>query len=272
MPESDKPCANNSLNQLLRIMAQLRNPQGGCPWDLQQTFASIAPYTVEEAYEVADAIEREDKTELCHELGDLLFQVVFHARMAEEEGSFNFDDVARAICDKLTRRHPHVFDGQEIAPEDLSRQWESFKQQERSGKSAHAYVLDDIPAGMPALTRAIKLQKRAAREGFDWPKIAPVFDKIQEEIAELKEEIQIDSNTQRIEMELGDLLFSCVNLARHLNVNPEWSLRGANQRFQDRFNAIESNLRAQGRQISDAELDELDRMWEISKQELAQKA
>lgn len=270
MPESPNESAQKAIDQLLDIMRRLRDPDGGCPWDVAQTFATIAPYTVEEAYEVADAIDREDKPDLCNELGDLLFQVVFHARMAEEEGSFNFSDVVHSICDKLTRRHPHVFAGHDVSPDQLSAQWEAFKQAERKQKSDTAGILDDIPNGMPALTRAEKLQKRAARVGFDWPDVQPVIEKIHEEMDELKEELKPPQNKARIAQEMGDVLFSCVNLARYLDVDPEWALRSANQRFKARFGHIEQQLRTENRCVSDAELDELDELWQQAKLALPQ--
>lgn len=265
MPETPDRIPQITIVDLLDIMRKLRDPETGCPWDVEQSFQTIAPYTVEEAYEVADAIEREDYQDLCSELGDLLFQVVFHAQMALEEDLFSFADVVQSICDKLTRRHPHVFAGHQIEPDQLSKQWEAFKRAERSEKNHSTGLLDDIPASMPSLTRAQKLQKRASQHGFDWHDIEPVFEKIQEEINEVKAELNPPIDTHRIEMEVGDLLFSCVNLARHLNVDPEWSLRQANQRFQDRFSYIETQLCAQNRSITDAELEELDQLWNEAK-------
>lgn len=265
MPQSDSSRRRHTLDDLLGIMQKLRDPESGCPWDVEQDFTTIAPYTVEEAYEVADAIDRADYADLCQELGDLLFQVVFHAQMAREAGSFAFDDVVQAICDKLIRRHPHVFAGQVVAKEDLSDQWERFKQQERSNKSNTESLLADIPSALPALTRASKLQKRAAKAGFDWPDIQPVLDKIDEELQELQDELNPPVVHERVEMELGDLLFSCVNLARHLKIDPEWSLRKANQRFEARFGYIEQQLKQRQRRIEDATLDELDALWEQAK-------
>lgn len=258
-----------NLDRLIDIMARLRDPQTGCPWDLEQSFATIAPYTIEEAYEVADAIERGDLTALCDELGDLLLQVVFHARMAEEQQAFAFDDVAGAIADKMVRRHPHVFGAVGDAA-DLRETWESQKAAERASKAAQegrtAGVLDDVPRALPALTRAEKLQKRAAREGFDWPDTAPVFAKIDEELDEVRVEVEASAPRQRIEDEIGDLLFACVNLARHLGIDPETALRGTNGRFETRFRSIEENLAARDLRPSQVDLEELDRLWREAKQ------
>jgi ATP diphosphatase len=235
------------IDRLNDIMAQLRAPVGGCPWDVEQTFETIAPYTLEEAYEVADAIERGDMDDLKSELGDLLFQVVFHARMAEEQGLFVFDDVANAIADKLERRHPHVF-GDEAAKADGVAQkarWEDIKAAERASKSQHG-VLDDVPVGLPALARAAKLTKRAARVGFDWPSTDEVFDKLDEEVAELRAEIAA-GDLDRARGEVGDLLFVVANLARKLGVEPEDALRGCNAKFVRRFGFIEAELAKDGR-------------------------
>lgn len=265
------PTAN--IDKLLDVMARLRHPTEGCPWDVEQTFETIVPYTIEEAYEVADAVERGDIDALRDELGDLLLQVVFHARMAEEEKAFAFDDVAGAIADKLIRRHPHVFGGADTADADgVKESWESIKAAERaeraSGDDRAASVLDDVPAAFPALMRAEKLQKRAARVGFDWPTLDPVFDKMNEELDELKAEIEaVDAggDTQKLAEEAGDLLFTCVNLLRHLKVDPEVALRAANSKFERRFRAVEGALRADGRQPRDAELDELEALWQRAK-------
>lgn len=252
-----------NLVRLLDIMAQLRDPDSGCPWDLEQNFATIAPYTIEEAYEVADAIERNDLPALRDELGDLLLQVVFHARMAEEAEAFDFGDVAGAIADKMTRRHPHVFGDGDAA--DLRDSWETQKAQERAEKAARdgrdAGILDDVPRALPALMRAEKLQKRAARVGFDWPEVAPVFAKIDEEIGELKAEIETGGSAERLEDELGDLLFACVNLARHLGIDPETALRGTNARFESRFRCIERALAARGQTPADVDLATLEELW-----------
>jgi MazG family protein len=251
--------------RLLEIMARLRDPDHGCPWDRQQTFKTIAPYTVEEAYEVADAIERDDLTALGEELGDLLLQVVYHARMAEEAGLFGFEEVAAGIGDKLVSRHPHVFGDADI--KDAAQQtqdWESRKAGERATK-AQAGVLDGIPLGLPSLTRAEKLQKRAARVGFDWPELAPVFDKIREEITELERELAEKAAHPRLEDELGDVLFAVANLARKLGVDPEQALRGTNRKFERRFQHVETRLREQGKKPEQASLEEMDGYWDEAK-------
>jgi tetrapyrrole methylase family protein/MazG family protein/ATP diphosphatase len=256
------------IDQLLAIMERLRDPDQGCAWDVEQTFASIAPYTVEEAYEVADAIERGDLDDLRDELGDLLLQVVFHARMAEEAGRFDFDDVARAIVGKLIRRHPHVFgeEAQRTSAEQIQA-WEVIKAQERAAKASDGPpgVLDGISAGLPAMTRAVKLTKRAGRVGFDWPSPTEVLDKLREETAELEAEIA-SGDLAAIREELGDLLFVCANLARKLEIDPEDALRGANAKFARRFGAIESSLREQGRTPEDATLEEMEDLWTAAKQ------
>ena len=259
------------IDRLLTIMARLRDPAGGCPWDLEQTFATIAPYTLEEAYEVADAIERNDLNDVKEELGDLLLQVVFHARMAEEQGAFAFEDVAAAICDKMVRRHPHVFGGaasRGTAFESRAEQgaaWEEIKAAERAAKGAHqAGVLDDVPAGLPGLVRAVKLTKRAARVGFDWPDTLSVLEKLREETAELEAEITVGDKAKARE-ELGDLLFVCANLARKLDVDPEDTLRAANAKFIRRFGFIERELAAQGRRPEQSDLEEMDALWDEAK-------
>jgi MazG family protein len=255
------------IDSLLEIMVALRDPEKGCPWDIEQTFKTISAYTIEEAYEVADAIERMDMHDLKDELGDLLFQVVFHARMAEELGEFNFDDVARAISEKLVRRHPHVF-GDEVAGshEELHRAWEQQKKNERQAKEPeHKSVLDGIASTMPALRWSSKLQKRAAHHGFDWEDVAPVFDKLQEEIGELKAEIVHENNQERIADELGDILFACVNLSRHLDVNPEQALRDSNLKFISRFTVVEQLLQEDGRLMDDCSVEELEAYWQKSK-------
>lgn len=251
--------AKSAIEELLALMAALRTPGSGCPWDLEQDFRTIAPYTIEEAYEVADAIERNDLVELKNELGDLLFQTVFHARMAEEEGAFNFEDVARGITEKMKSRHPHVF-GQAAArdAEEQTRQWETQKAEERAAKGAHG-LLDDVPVALPGLTRAVKLQRRAARIGFDWKNPRDVLDKIAEETAELVEIID-SGNEDRIEDEFGDLLFVIANLSRHLNVDPEAALRRANEKFSRRFRHIEKRLSDQGR-LGEANLEEMEELW-----------
>jgi nucleoside triphosphate diphosphatase len=253
------------IDRLIQIMARLRDPDGGCPWDVAQTFATIAPYTIEEAYEVADAIERGDLDDLKGELGDLLFQVVFHARMAEEQGLFAFDDVAVAMADKLERRHPHVF-GDEAAKTDAVSQkarWEDIKAGERVARAQHG-VLDDVPVGLPALARAAKLTKRAGRVGFDWPSTDEVFDKLHEEVAELRAEIAA-GDLDKAREEMGDLLFVVANLARKLEVEPEDALRGANAKFIRRFGFIEAELAKDGRTPDQSDLAEMDALWNAAK-------
>ncbi len=262
---SDQP-----MQKLLSVMAQLRDPQTGCPWDIEQTFQTIAPYTIEEAYEVADAIERGDMGDLKGELRDLLFQVVFHSRMAEEQASFDFGDVADHIAQKMLDRHPHVF-GSQTGIDSAGAQtlnWESQKAAERAEKAnaegRKASALDGVAMGLPALSRAEKLQKRAARVGFDFPDIEPVVGKIDEELAEVKAELA-SGDRERLEQEIGDLLFAVTNLARTMRIDPEAALRGTNQRFMQRFQAIEAALASQGRNIEDASLEEMDRHWNAAK-------
>jgi MazG family protein len=251
-----------ALDRLLAIMDRLRDPDGGCPWDVEQSFASIAPYTIEEAYEVADAIERQDMADLRDELGDLLFQVVFHSQMAQEAGLFQFEDVADAISEKMLRRHPHVFaDADPRDAQDQINAWELLKAEERarSGKTDSS-VLANLPVALPALLRAEKLSKRAARVGFDWPDMSSVFDKIHEEIEEVKEAIE-EKDPQHIQEEVGDLLFAVANLARKVKVDPESALRGANTKFDRRFRAIESRLNATGSSVQEADLDTMEALW-----------
>jgi nucleoside triphosphate diphosphatase len=260
----------NALWRLLEVMARLRDPVVGCPWDREQTFATIAPYTVEEAYEVADAIEREDWAGLREELGDLLLQVVYHAQMAREAGLFDFEAVAAAIADKMIRRHPHVFGGATVADAGTqSAAWEEQKARERAQKARAAggvpSVLDEVPVALPALTRAAKLQRRAAKVGFDWPAAAPVVDKVREEVAELEAELQGGGPAERREDEVGDLLFAVVNLARHLGVDPETALRRASAKFERRFRAVERALAAEGLDPAAVGLDELERRWQRAK-------
>ena len=253
------------LERLRAIMARLRDPVTGCPWDVAQDFATIAPYTIEEAYEVADAIERQAWDELKGELGDLLFQSVFHARMAEEAGLFDLDDVATAIADKMIARHPHVF-GDESNAKSADQQvadWESVKAAERAAK-AKGGVLDDVALGLPALMRAEKLQKRAARVGFDWPDIAMVIDKIAEEARELAE-ARATLPQDKIAEEMGDLLFVMANLARHLKVDPEDALRRANTKFTRRFAFIEAELAKQSERPDESDLAEMDALWDSAK-------
>ena len=253
------------IDRLNAIMVQLRDPDGGCPWDVEQTFQTIAPYTLEEAYEVADAIERGDMDDLKSELGDLLFQVVFHARMAEEQGLFAFDDVATAIADKLERRHPHVFGDEAAKPDGAAQKarWEDIKAGERKARAQHG-VLDDVPVGLPALARAAKLTKRAARVGFDWPSTDEVFDKFVEEVAELRAEIAA-GDAEKAREEIGDLLFVMANLARKLGVEPEDALRGTNAKFVRRFAFIEAELAKDGRTPEQSDLAEMDGLWNAAK-------
>jgi ATP diphosphatase len=253
------------MDRLLAIMAALRDPQTGCPWDIEQTFATIAPYTIEEAYEVADAIERGDMDELRGELGDLLFQSVFHAQMADDAGHFNFSDVARTMSDKMVARHPHVFgsESRDKSADQQTADWEVIKAAERAGKD-QGRTLDGVAVGLPALLRALKLQKRAARVGFDWPDVGHVIDKIAEEAAEIVE--ARDTLTQdEVTEEVGDLLFVMANLARHLNVDPEVALRQANAKFQRRFEFIEDALSRDGRTPLDSDLAEMDGLWDAAK-------
>jgi len=272
-----------TLADLVAVMAALRTPGTGCPWDLAQTFETIAPYTIEEAYEVADAIARADLPDLKDELGDLLLQVVYHARLAEESGAFDLADVTEAITAKMIRRHPHVFGSpQERATGAAPGFWERIKAEERAAKAQQratvqgqepalnsqtavaGSTLDGVPAGLPGLTRAIKLQAKAARVGFDWPDLAPVLDKVREEIAELTEAIATGQRGQ-VEEEFGDLLFVMANVARHLAIDPEAALRGANQKFTRRFAHIEHRLAESGRTPSQSDLDEMDLLWDEAK-------
>ncbi|MEH6524909.1 MAG: nucleoside triphosphate pyrophosphohydrolase [Sneathiella sp.] len=262
----DKLDTSSPMNRLLDIMSRLRNPDGGCPWDLQQDFSTIAPHTIEEAYEVADAIAEGDMEDLKGELGDLMFQVVFYAQMAKENGDFDFNGVIDAISDKMIRRHPHVFGTTDIgSAEAQTVAWEDAKAQERALKAKARQTppsaLDGVANGLPALTRAVKLQNRAARVGFDWPDIGPVFDKIDEEMAELKEEIEQGGSQHRIAEEYGDLLFVLANLGRHLELEPETILRQANKKFTGRFQAVEALLAKRGKGPSDSTLKEMDGLW-----------
>jgi nucleoside triphosphate diphosphatase len=262
-PTSDAPdAATRPIDRLLAVMRRLRDPERGCPWDVEQTFATIAPYTIEEAYEVADAIEREAWGELVGELGDLLLQVVYHARMAEEAGLFAFDDVARAIAEKLIARHPHVFAAHEVRTAAAQREhWEATKAAERATKAAAngaaLSILDDLPHGLPAMTRALKLQKRAARVGFDWPDLEGVRAKVNEEL----DEIEAAAPEQR-EEELGDLLFTLVNHARRLGLDPETALRRANAKFERRFRAMETTS---SQPLDQLDLAALETLWQAAK-------
>jgi len=260
------------IRRLLAIMARLRDPDGGCPWDLEQTFGSIAPYTVEEAYEVAEAIHQGDMAALRDELGDLLFQVVFYAQMAQEAGAFAFADIVAAICEKMLRRHPHVFGKARIADAEAQTQaWEVQKAAERRVRAEAAgrlpSLLDGVGLGLPGLTRAIKLQNRAARVGFDWPNILPVLDKLEEEIRELRHEIDTAAAPERLQDEAGDVLFGLANLCRHLKIDPEAALRHTNGKFERRFRRIEALLAERGKPAEAADLAELDALWDQAKAE-----
>jgi MazG family protein len=256
--------AERSLSALLALMARLRDPKHGCPWDLEQSFASIAPYTIEEAYEVADAIERDDREDLRDELGDLLFQVVFHARMAEERGWFDFAAVADAIHEKLVRRHPHVFAGAPLAAHDLVRVWEEQKAQERAAAAkSDPGVLADVPRALPALTRAAKLGRRAARVGFDWTQPSEVRAKVLEELGEL--DAALTHDPERAVEELGDLLFAVVNWSRHLELDAEGALRAANVKFEARFAAMETLARARQLKLEGLSAAEWDALWRAVK-------
>jgi ATP diphosphatase len=257
------------IGRLIEIMAALRTPKTGCPWDLEQNFATIAPYTIEEAYEVADAIARDDLTDLKEELGDLLLQVVFHARMAEELGAFDFGDVVEVLTAKLIRRHPHVFgDERSQTPQAVEGLWERIKAQEKQAKATrggaeHAGALAGVPVALPALTRALKLQDKASKVGFDWNDPRAVLHKIREEADEI--EAALDGDVSDAAGEVGDLLFAAVNLARHLRADPEAVLRGTNHKFERRFAAIEQALAAEGKKPQDATLAEMDALWDEAK-------
>lgn len=268
---------STDITRLLEIMAALRTPGTGCPWDLEQTFASITPYTLEEAYEVVDAIERGDLADLRDELGDLLLQVVFHARMAEEQGAFAFGDVVEAITKKLIRRHPHVFGStKDLSPAEVKSLWDSIKAEEKAERKAErarmglspeaheAGFLGGIPTALPALTRAQKLTAKAAKVGFDWPDATQVIDKIHEELDEVKEAAS-SKDRDRIEDEIGDLLFSATNLARHFGIDPERALRRTNAKFERRFRAVEQGLVEQDRSLDEASLEEMERLWVAAK-------
>ena len=257
--------SNSQIDTLLDIMRRLRDPDGGCPWDLEQTFATIAPYTIEEAYEVAGAIEEENWSALKDELGDFLFQVVFHAQMAKERGLFDFDDVVSAIVAKMIRRHPHVF-AENVGIDSAEAQtiaWEEHKKKERAEKALG--LLDDVPKALPALLRAVKLQKRAASVGFDWDSAPKVVEKLTEEAQEIVDAQAAGADPAKLEEELGDLLFVVANLARHLKIDPETALRSANAKFVRRFSHIEKELAARGVKPGDATLDEMEALWQDAK-------
>lgn len=258
----------SSIDRLLTIMAKLRAPEGGCPWDIAQDFTTIAPHTIEEAYEVVEAIESGDKSALKDELGDLLFQVVFYAQMAKEEGSFDFADVVGAICEKMERRHPHVFGNSTVADAQAQTvQWEAQKALERHQKAGDRppSALEGVSTALPAQTRALKLQARAGRVGFDWPEAAQVLDKIAEEIEEVRAEMGETIDQDRLEDEMGDLLFACVNLARKLKIDPETALRRGNRKFERRFHHIERELAAEGRMPDESTLEEMEALWVAAK-------
>ena len=256
------------IEDLIGIMARLRDPEHGCPWDRVQTFRTVAPYTIEEAYEVADAIERGDLSDLVDELGDLLFQVVFHAQIARESGAFRFDDVVDAIAGKMVRRHPHVFGDVDdsIGVDEQSRAWEEMKAAERSAGGGEGSLLDGVPVALPALTRAVKLQRRAARCGFDWPNPEEVLDKISEELGELREAVRAGGRRE-IDGEIGDLLFTVANLARHLGADPESAARAANEKFERRFRELERRAGAGGAPAEAPDPASLDRLWSEIKAE-----
>lgn len=276
----------SNIDSLIELMSKLRDPVQGCPWDLKQSITSLLPHTLEEVYEVADAIESGSMVELEDELGDLLFQIVFYAQLAREEGSFDFDDIAAVVTNKLLRRHPHVFpDGtlasfgetKELSADQVVANWDAIKEIEREEKrqklkltgqeqiDSPASLLDDVPKALPAMERARKLQKRAASVGFDWKEIEPVLMKLKEEIAELEEAI-VQGQTKEIEHELGDVLFASVNLARHVKVEPEIALRGCNSRFEARFRFIEKQLQIEETEFKNKSLEDLDHLWDLAKQ------
>ncbi|MFT6153340.1 MAG: ATP diphosphatase [Bermanella sp.] len=273
-----------TTDDLLHLMSRLRDPKTGCPWDLKQTYDSIVPHTLEEAYEVADAIGKQDYDHLKEELGDLLFQVIFYSQMGKEDNYFDFSDIVHTLVSKLVRRHPHVFPTGELHSEsnnkplthdEINSRWEQIKQQERNEKEAKQILvgkqptenglLDDIPTALPALQRAEKLQKRASTVGFDWPETIQVIDKIEEEIAELREAL-LEGNQAHIQDEMGDVLFAMTNLARHINVKSEIALRGTNEKFVRRFSFIETTLKNDGRSLDNASLEEMEGLWQAAKQ------
>lgn len=268
--------ASKDISRLIEIMEALRQPETGCPWDVVQTFETIKPYTIEEAYEVADAIERKDMDDLCEELGDLLLQVVFHARIAEEMGEFAFGDVVHAVTSKMIRRHPHVFAVSDAdTPDGVKLQWDRIKaeeKRERAERRARRGITEDFKAGFlggvqrsqPALTEALKLQEQAARAGFDWSNPAPILDKIEEEITELREALA-EGKPEKVSDELGDLIFALVNIGRHVKADPEDALRGTNTKFRRRFNHIETSLTQNGETLEEASLERMEDLWQAAK-------
>lgn len=261
-----------NVQRLLDVMARLRQKEGGCPWDLEQTFKTVAPHTIEETYELVEAIENDDPQAIKEELGDVLFQVVFHAQIGQEEGLFDFDSVAGYVADKMIERHPHVFGERDAeTAHDVLVNWEKDKEAKRKAQAARdgvpLSVLDSVSAALPAATRAVKLQKRAARVGFDWDKASDVFAKIREEIAELEKEVAEKADKSRLEDELGDVFFAITNLARKLDIDPESALRHTNQKFERRFRGIEAALAKEGRKISETSLEDMERLWNEMKKD-----
>lgn len=272
MTEFDSASFDTEMSRLLAIMAKLRDPENGCPWDIEQSFETIAPHTIEEAYEVADAIEQKDWPHLQEELGDLLLQVVFHAQMAKDESLFDFNAVAKSIADKMVNRHPHVFGDEVIETADAQTvAWEQQKEKERKEKAARQgeqppSALDGVADGLPSLTRAMKLQKRAVRVGFEWPDVNGVLDKIREELSEVEEEVHhVKPSQERIKDEIGDLLFTVVNLARWADVDPDSALRSCNVKFERRFKMMEAGVRGDGKEMPQASLEEMERHWQAAK-------
>jgi len=256
------------IHQLLTIMEDLRHPDTGCAWDKKQTFETIAPYTIEEAYEVADAIKNNDQQSLKEELGDLLFQIVFYAQISKEKGGYDFNDIVEGISEKMVKRHPHVF-GKKVfvSIEDQNLAWEEQKALERSKNTKEKGILAGVAHALPALLRAQKLQKRAARVGFDWPNNGPVIEKIREELEEVTDALKLKNNKKKIAEEIGDLLFTCVNLARHANIEAEQALMAGNEKFQRRFQSIENSLKNSGKTVEECSLDELEGLWNKAKSE-----
>ena len=249
------------IQELVDIMSALRDPETGCPWDRQQTMESIIPYTLEEIYELVDALERNSMEDVKDELGDLLFHVIFYSQMASESGSFGFADVIAGVCDKLKRRHPHVFSGQQVDTiEDVKSNWEKIKREERAGD-----YLDNIAKALPAMLRAEKLQKRAAQVGFDWDKPAPVLAKVEEEVSELKQAMDQPQHHARLQDEVGDIFFAAINLARHLDINPETALREANNKFEQRFRYIQATLEEEGHDLETASMEKMEELWDQAK-------